>query len=172
MRAGSRGRRALWQARQEGGRDGLHLMAPHARHQALPLQWTQTAKDKSRLATTQVSLHTPRPAVLFGRFNSPSQFSVQLLARQGGPHEHHVSCALTRPWVAHLLALTTASRPGILGMAEACLGTGSCWRRAPHCPGKRKGWDSAKLEYAHPLQSQKEQRYYLIHPDPYKPHRG
>ena len=47
-----------------------------------------------------------------------------LLGRQRGPPEHRDSGALTGLRVAHLLALTTASRPGIPATAEAALGLG------------------------------------------------
>ena len=48
----------------------------------------------------------------------------RLLERQMGPLEHRDSGALTGLRVAHLLALTTASRPGIPATAEAALGLG------------------------------------------------
>ena len=71
----------------------------------------------------------------------PPSFSAfgMLLARQRGPLEHRTSGALTGPWAAHLLALTTASRPGIPATAEACLGTGTCRRRALSCREDENG---------------------------------
>ena len=48
----------------------------------------------------------------------------RLLERQRGPPEHRDSGALTGLRVAHLLALTTASRPGIPATAELTQGMG------------------------------------------------
>src|SRR3954464_1230399 len=48
----------------------------------------------------------------------------RLLGRQRGPPEHRGSGALTGPRVAHLLALTIASRPGIPATVDAALGLG------------------------------------------------
>jgi hypothetical protein len=69
----------------------------------------------------------------------PFSASRELLARQRGPLEHRASGALTGPRAAHLLALTTASRPGIPATAEACLGTGTCRRRALSYQENEKG---------------------------------
>ena len=71
----------------------------------------------------------------------PLPFSAfrELLARQRGPLEHRALGALTRHRAAHLLALTTASRPSIPVTAEACLGTGKCQRRAQSYRENEKG---------------------------------
>ena len=69
--------------------------------------------------------HKLAPAMLL-----PFSASRELLARQRGPLEHRASGALTGPRAPHLLALTTASRPGIPTTTEACLGSGTYQRRA------------------------------------------
>ena len=78
--------------------------------------------------------HNLAPAVLHS-FSPPRK----LLAHQRAPLEHRASGGLIGPRAAHFLALTTASRPGILATAETRIGTGTCRRRAQSYCGNKKG---------------------------------
>ena len=127
-RVGTRGCRAERGAKARGERHARTLqsnLAPanartrrHTRERPLILEISYRPEAPATVA--------PSPHLMLSLLATPLSFLTKrrLLGRQRGPPEHHDSRALIGPRVAHLLALTTASRPGIPATAEAALGLG------------------------------------------------